>query len=312
MKAYLKKELKKHRTLYLFLIPAVIMALLFHYAPMLGLVMAFFDDINLKRYDVITAISKADFVGIDHFIRIFSDPTILPIIGNTLIISILKIVILFPLPIILAVLVAEVKSKGFSTFVQSMVFLPHFLSWVAITGIFQNLMNADDGAINQFLSIITFHEVKIDWFGDKDLFRGLVVTLSGWKEVGYSAIVYIAAILAIDNSLYEAARLDGATKFQQMVKVTIPMIAPTIITMLIIRLGYLMEAGFDQVYTMLTPSTRPTGDIIGTYVYRMSFQDGNSAYGLSTAMGLFNGIIALILIVSSNAISKKVAQEGLW
>lgn len=312
MNYIIKKQLKKYKTLYLFLIPAVVIALLFSYLPMLGLIMAFFDNIKLLRFDPITAIFvKGEFVWFQHFVTIFSDGEIARIIGNTLIISLMKIIILFPLPVFLAVLVAEVKNKAFSTFVQSMVFLPHFLSWVAIVGIFKNLLAYDGGAVNQFLSFITFHEVKIDWFGTDSLFRGLVVALNGWKEIGYSSIVYIAAILGIDSSLYEAARLDGATKFQQMVKVTIPMILPTIITMLIIRLGYLMEAGFDQIYTMITGPTRPSGEIIGTYVYRISFQDGTN-YGLSTAIGLFNGLIALVLIVSANAISKKVTQEGIW
>ena len=149
----------------------------------------------------------------------------------------MKIVILFPLPIFLAVMISEVKNKGFSSFVQSMVFLPHFLSWVVITGIFKNLL-AVDGPVNHFLGALGLPG-DTHWFGEASLFRGLVVALSGWKEIGYSSIVYIAAIMAIDMSLYEAAKLDGAGKFQQIFRITIPMIVPTIVVMLIIRLGYL-------------------------------------------------------------------------
>ena len=163
-----------------------------------------------------------------------------------------------------------------------------------------------DGPINTVLGL------DIYWFGNAKLFPWLVVLLNGWKEVGYSSIVYVAAILSIDHSLYEAAKMDGATKITQMVKITIPMIMPTIITMLIIRLGYLMEAGFEQVYTMLSPLTRETGEIIGTYVYRISLGENSGNYGLSTAVGLFNGIISLIMIVSANYVSKKVTQEGIW
>lgn len=305
MDKHVKEQLKKYKTLYPFLIPAVVLALIFAYLPMVGLLIAFKDKINFVKYsNPLTAFSKAKWT-FAHFEKIFSDADIGKYIANTLVISAMKIFILFPLPIFLAVLIADVKWKKFSTFVQSMVFLPHFLSWVVITGIFKNLL-ALDGPINNFFGI------DIYWFGEASLFRGLVVALSGWKEIGYSSIVYIAAILSIDSCLYEAAKLDGATKFQQMYKITIPMIASTIITMLIIRLGYLMEAGFEQVYTMISPTTRETGEIIGTYVYRISLGENAGDYGLSTAVGLFNGVISLILICSANYVSKKFTQEGIW
>ena len=299
------KQLKKYRGLYPFLIPAVVFALIFSYLPMVGLMVAFKDKINFIRYDSpLEAFINANWT-FEHFKKIFSDPEIYKYIINTLVISVMKIVILFPLPIILAVMITEVKSRHFSTFVQSMVFLPHFLSWVIITGIFKNLL-AVDGPINALFGI------RYHWFGEPGVFRGLVVFMSGWKEVGYSSIVYISAIMAIDDSLYEAAKLDGAGKFQQIFNITIPMIVSTIVIMLIIRLGYLMEAGFEQVYTMISSTTRETGEIIGTYIYRISLGENSGNYGLSTAVGLFNGIISLILIVSSNFVSKKLLNEGIW
>ncbi len=305
MKEYTKKQLKKYRGMYPFLLPAVLLALVFSYLPMVGLLIAFKDKINFIRYsNVFEAFSHANWTT-EHFAKIFSDRDIYKYIVNTLIISVMKIVILFPLPVILAVMIAEVKNKSFSTFVQSMVFLPHFLSWVVITGIFKNLL-AVNGPVNNLLGI-SYH-----WFAEPGIFRWLVVALSGWKEIGYSSIVYIAAIMAIDNSLYEAARLDGAGKMQQVFHVTIPMIVSTIIVMLIIRLGYLMEAGFEQVYTMISSTTRETGEIIGTYIYRISLGENAGDYGLSTAVGLFNGVISLVLIVSANSISKKVTEEGIW
>lgn len=304
MTKYFKQQIKKYKWLYLFLIPAVVLALMFSYFPMVGLLMAFKGEMDLVLLTPIEAFMQAEWT-MEHFQKIFSDAEILHFIVNTLIISFLKIVLLFPLPIILAVMVADVKGKGFSTFVQSMVFLPHFLSWVAITGIFKSLL-AVDGPINELLGINT------NWFARSDLFRGLVVVLSGWKEVGYSSIVYISAILSIDVSLYEAAKLDGASKFRQAVKITIPMIASTIMVMFIIRMGYLMEGGFEQIQTMISSTTRKTGEILGTYTYRISLGENAGQYGLSTAVGLFNGVISLLLICSTNAISKKVTQEGIW
>lgn len=305
MDKHVKANFEKYKGLYLFLIPAVVFAILFHYLPIVGLLIGFKENINFFRYDPIDAFMRAEWT-FKHFETIFSNPELGKVISNTLVISILKIVILFPLPIFLAVMISEVKNKTFSTFVQSMVFLPHFLSWVAIVGIFKSIF-AVDGPINMLFGIDT------NWFIEAKHFRSLVVLLNGWKEIGYSSIVYVSAILSVDVSLYEAAKLDGATKMQQVFKITIPMIVSTIITMLIIRLGYLMEAGFEQIQAMIVSTTYDTGDIIGTYIYRISIgATGVGEFGLSTAVGLFNGIISLALIITANTVSKKVANEGIW
>lgn len=321
-----KQRLKTHLGLYPFLIPAMAFALIFAYLPMLGLVIAFKENINFARYpDPITAFMQAEWT-LGHFATIFSDPEIGKYIGNTLVISFMKLFILFPMPVILAVMIAEVRNKAYSTFVQAVVFLPHFLSWVVITGIFQDLL-AVEGPINNLIldplasvwnkgpgSWASW--LKMDegyhWFGEAKTFPALVVAMSGWKEIGYSSIVYVSAIMGIDACLYEAAKLDGASKVQQMVKVTVPMIASTIIVMLIIRVGYMMDAGFDQIQTMISSTTRETGEIIGTYIYRISLGQGVGEYGLSTAVGLFNGVISLALVCTANTISKKVTQEGIW
>ena len=307
------KRWKKSRSLLLYVLPALAFGLVFSYFPMVGLLIAFKDNINFIRYsNPIEAFFAANWT-LEHFGKIFSDPEILKYIGNTLIISVLKIVILFPMPVILAIMITEVASKRFSKLVQMSVFLPHFLSWVVITGIFKSVL-ATDGPINQIL--INLHlmsgENPTYWFGTDGLFRGLVVFLSGWKEVGYSSIVYVAAIMAIDPNLYEAAKLDGAGKFRQIWSITIPSILPTIIIMLIIRVGYLMDAGFDQVYTMISSSTRNSGEIIGTYVYRISLGENAGQYGLSTAVGLFNGVVALLLILITNFVSKKSMGTGIF
>ena len=205
--------------------------------------------------------------------------------------------------------ITELRSKRFSKLVQGIVFLPHFFSWVVIVGIFNNIFGMY-GPINNIG--VALGGEAVHFMGEPGWFRWLVVILSGWKEIGYSSIAYIAAIMSIDPALYEAAKIDGASKMKQIWNITIPSIMPTIIVMLIIRIGYLMDAGFEQVYAMLNSLTRETGEIIGTYVYRLGFSMGKSDYGLSTAVGLFNGIISLILILGANYFSKKKTGNGVW
>lgn len=308
MTSTLKSKVNKHRSLIPFVIPAVLFALVFCYLPMIGILIAFKDNPNFGRYDAFDAFFRAEWT-LDNFKLIFSDPEILRYVTNTLIISVMKIVILFPMPVILAVLISEVRKQGFSKMVQGIVFLPHFFSWVVIVGIFNSLFGMY-GPINNIG--VALGGEAVYYMGEPGWFRWLVVILNGWKEIGYSSIVYIAAITAIDPSLYEAAKLDGASKLRQIWNLTIPLIMPTIMTMLIIRIGYLMDAGFEQVYAMLNSYTRETGEIIGTYVYRLGLGTGSRDYGLSTAVGLANGLISLVLILFANKLSKKTMGTGIW
>ena len=286
----------------------MIFAFIFCYVPMAGIVIAFKENPNFVRYDVFEALSRADWT-MDNFARIFSDPEIFNVIKNTLIISVMKIVILFPMPVILAVMITELRSQKFSKLVQGLVFLPHFFSWVVIVGIFNSIFGLY-GPVNNIVEALGGNATH--FMGEPGWFRWLVVILSGWKEIGYSSIVYIAAIMSIDPSLYEAAKIDGASKLKQIWNITIPSIMPTIIVMLIIRIGYLMDAGFEQVYAMLNPNTQATGEIIGTYVYKLGLGYAKNDYGLSTAVGLFNGIISMTLILVANYISKKKTGSGVW
>lgn len=308
MTSTLKARIKKHRSLIPFVIPAMLFALVFSYLPMIGILIAFKDNPNFGRYDVFEAFSRAEWT-MENFKTIFSDPQIMRYLRNTLIISVMKIVILFPLPVVLAVMISEVRNKGFSKLVQGIVFLPHFFSWVVIVGIFNSLFGMY-GPINNIVEALGGEAVY--FMGEPSWFRWLVVILSGWKEIGYSSIVYIAAISAIDPALYEAAKLDGASKLRQIWNMTIPLIMPTIVVMLIIRIGYLMDAGFEQVYAMLNANNRETGEIIGTYVYTLSLGSGSRDYGLSTAVGLLNGLISLALIMAANYFSKKKNGTGIW
>lgn len=304
----LRDKIEKHKHLIPFVIPAVIFALIFCYLPMAGIVIAFKDNPNFVRYDVFEALEKSEWT-MENFEKIFSDPEILRYIKNTLIISVMKIVILFPLPVVLAVMITELRQKNFSKLVQGLVFLPHFFSWVVIVGIFNSIFGMY-GPINNLAEALGGEPIY--FMGEPGWFRWLVVILSGWKEIGYSSIVYISAIMSIDPALYEAAKIDGASKLKQIWNITIPSIMPTIVVMLIIRIGYLMDAGFEQVYAMLNSLTRETGEIIGTYVYRLGLGSASGDYGLSTAVGLFNGIISLILILGANYFSKKKTGSGVW
>lgn len=301
------QKVSKHKQLIPFVIPAILFALVFCYLPMAGIVIAFKDDPNFLRYDVMEALSRADWT-LEHFEMIFSDPEIFKVVRNTLIISVMKIVILFPLPVFLAVMITELRSQKFSKLVQGLVFLPHFFSWVVIVGIFNSLFGLY-GPVNNIIEALGGDPTH--FMGEPAWFRWLVVILSGWKEIGYSSIVYIAAIMSIDPSLYEAAKIDGASKIKQIWNITIPSILPTIIVMLIIRIGYLMDAGFEQVYAMLNANTMETGDIIGTFVYRKAL-GAESNYGLSTAVGLLNGLISMGLILGANYFSKKKTGSGVW
>lgn len=307
-KLTLSAKVHKYKNLIPFVIPAVLFALIFSYLPMTGILIAFKDNPNFGRYDVFEAFSRSEWT-MENFEKLFSDPEILRYISNTLIISVMKIVILFPLPVVLAVMITELRSKKFSKLVQGVVFLPHFFSWVVIVGIFNSIFGMY-GPVNN-LSVALGGD-PIYFMGEPAWFRWLVVILSGWKEIGYSSIAYIAAIMSIDPALYEAAKIDGASKLRQIWSITIPSIMPTIIVMLIIRIGYLMDAGFEQVYAMINSLTRETGEIIGTYVYRLGLGTGSRDYGLSTAVGLFNGIISLLLILGANYFSKKKTGNGVW
>lgn len=308
MKINRKSKIKKYKGLIPFILPATVFALIFSYLPMIGISIAFKDNPNFGRYDVLEAFKRAEWT-LDNFKVLFSDPDILRYLRNTLIISVMKIVLLFPLPVILAVMISEIKNKTFSKIIQALVFLPHFLSWVVVTGIYNNILSLD-GPVNNL--IYALNGDPIYFMGEPGWFPWLVVLLSGWKEVGYSSIVYVSAITAIDSSLYEAAKMDGASKMRQIFSITIPNIMPTIIVMLIIRIGYLMDAGFEQIYTMLNAYTKETGQIIGTFVYELGLGEGSRNYSLSTAVGLCNSVISLVLILGANYISKKRLKAGIW
>ncbi len=308
-----KKEsyFKQYWFLYLFLIPIISLAILFNFLPMSALFIAFKDVDLFAGNGILDSLFKSNDVGWLHFHRLFREPAVWNAFKNTLIISAYKIVFLFPLPILLAVLLNELTSIVYKRISQTLLYLPHFLSWVVVTALFVQILGPY-GVINNMLRDWGLISRSVQFFGNAGLFRPLIVISSGWKEVGWSAIIYLAAITGINPQLYEAAKIDGASKIQRIAYITVPSISSTIAMLFTLRLGSILNADFDQIFNMYGPSVYSTGDIIGTYVYRMSFQSALPDYGFSTAVGLFNSITAFIFIMGGNFLSRKFFKKGLW
>ena len=295
------KYFKMNYDLYILLLPALIFLSVFKYYPMYGLVIAF------KDYNMFTGIANSTWVGFEHFQKLFEDPEFYQVFFNTLIISIYKVVFLFPIPIILAILINEIRNMVFKKTIQTVVYLPHFISWVVAYGLFINVLSAD-GIVNNVIRYLGGDTVL--FFMNNSIFRGMLVVTAGWKEVGWNTIIFLAAITAIDQQLYDAAVADGASKFKQIIYITMPGIFSTIIMLLIIRLGYILDAGFEQILVMYNPTVYKVSDIISTYIYRMGL--GKMNYSFATAVGMFNSIIGFVLIVSANKISKKLLGRSIW
>lgn len=299
--------LKQHWSLYLMLIPGLFFLFVYKLLPLWGLQIAF------KKYSIFAAstpweaITASTWNGMTNFRKLFGSSQFIKVLRNTLEINFLKILFLFPIPIILAILLNEIRSKIYMKLTQTMIYVPYFFSWVLIFGIFYSLLG-NRGVINTVLTAIGAG--RVSFFSDQKVFRGVLIFTEGWKEVGYNTIIYLAAITGIDVTLYEAARVDGANKFSQIWHVTMPGLLPTVVLMFIMKIGYILTTGFEQVLVFYNPSVYDVADIIETYVYRIGL--GQADFSLATALGLFNAVVAFILIVGSNAISKKVLHRSIW
>ena len=291
-----KQEVKHSWPLYVLVLPSIILAVIFCYIPMGGLVMAF------QNYKPWLGISGSEFVGLDNFKQIFIFKESYQAIINTLIIATSKIILGLIVPIIMALLLNEVKNVGLKKGIQTLVYLPHFLSWVTVAGMLRDILGLD-GIVNAFLS--KFGIEPIFFLGEAGMFRNIVVLSDLWKGFGFGMIVYLAAISNIDQNLYEAAAIDGANRWQQTLYITIPGIMPMIIVMATLSLGNVLNARFDQIYNMYSPLTYSTGDIIDTYVYRQSLINGQYSFG--TAVGLFKSGIGLFLTVIAYKLAYKFA-----
>ena len=303
-------KFKRYGNLLLLTLPAVILAFVFCYIPMSGLIMAFKEEIDLTEYDTaVQSIIMTPWSGFAQFEKLFAaDSDFMRILGNTLYISVLKILLVFPIPILLAIMITEVQSRPASKAIQSIIYLPHFLSWAIVASVFETFMHPNVGALNTMLHAMGLGTVNLS---DAKQFPWLMVLTTAWKDIGWSAVAYIRAVLAIDQEQFEAARIDGAGKVKQIFYITLPGIAGTVAVLFIMRIGYLMDAGFEQIYAMLTPTAESTGEIIGTYIYKLAIKNGGS-YALTTAAGLFNSVVGLILVVGGNLFCKKVFKRSIW
>ncbi len=297
-----KNQMWNFRDHYIMLIPGILFFLVFCYGPMYGLVIAFQDFYPLR------GISGSKFVGLKHFRELFTNPFFLSVLKNTLIISLYKLLICFPAPIIFCLALNEIKSHGFKKVVQSISYLPHFISWVVVSGIFLEFLSPSRGPINIILKNLGFE--PIFFVADPRYFRAVLVITDMWKSVGWGSIVYLAAITNVDPALYEAAEMDGAGRIKQIIHVTLPAIMPIITVMFIMESGKILNDSFQQVYNFLTPTTYGVGDVISTFVYRMGIQ--NMQYSFTTAVDLFKNTISFILVVLTNAIARKTSDYGLW
>lgn len=301
------RYLRNNYSLYIMLLPALAFLLIYKFLPLYGMVIAF-KDFNIFLSDnAFVSIVKSPWVGFSHFNRLFSNPEFFSVLKNTLVLSFYKIIFLFPLPILLAILLNELRGKYFKKITQTILYMPHFLSWVVIFGLFFTLLSSD-GVVNTFLSRMSINEVA--FFTDPSIFRGLLVFTDGWKDIGWNTIVYLAALTSIDESQYEAAIIDGANRFKQILYITIPNLLPIIALMLTMRLSSVLNAGYEQILVMYNPAVYSSADIIQTYVYRIGL--GQMDFSLGTALGAFESAVAFILVMSCNFFSRKVLGKSLW
>ena len=295
---------RKYAALTLMFVPVILYFFIFKYIPMGGIVIAF------KNYKISQGIFGSAWCGLDNFRKVFNTPTFARSVGNTLAISGLKLLFGFPAPIILALMLNEVTHVRFKKTIQTISYLPHFLSWVVLAGMFQQLLSPNNGAVNAVLKDVFGMKESIYFLGSNNYFRGTLIVTDTWKNVGWSSILYLATIAGIDPTLYEAATVDGATRWQCTRYITIPSLVSTIVIMLILNVGSIMDAGFDQVFNLYNSAVYQTGDIIDTYVYRYGL--GDMKYSFATAVGLFKNVIAFVLVVGTNLIARRISGEGIW
>lgn len=299
----IKHDLKRDKYLYLLILPGLLIVFVFSYMPMYGVILAF------KDYKVKAGILFSQWCGLDNFTRFFGRAVAGQIIGNTLFIGVTQLLITFPVPILLALLLNELKSNSYRRVVQTIIYLPHFISWVIMYSLLFSLFSITSGLVNKILISMGLNPINL--LSDPNMFYPMLYITSIWKEAGWGTIIYMAAIAGVDQEMYEAAYLDGANRLQQVWYITLPAIAFSVTTMLILNVGSVMGANFDQIMNLRTAATETTvARVIDTYVYDMGVSKGE--YDLSTAIGLFQQIVNCILLFSSNFIVNKINGEGFF
>lgn len=298
----LRRDLRRDKYLYLLALPGLIFFFIFKYVPMGGVVIAF------QNYSPFAGMWKSEWVGLEHFQRFFSTPDFMLLFRNTMAISLMNLIFFFPLPIALSLLMNELRSVVFKRTVQSIVYMPHFLSWVIIAGITFQLFGKGDGLVNKILE--ASGAGRIDVLTNPHMFWIMLTLQSIWKECGWGTILFLAAMAGIDPLVYEAAKIDGAGRFRQMWHITLPAIRNVIIILLILRLGRAMDVGFEQVFLMYNGAVSQVAEVFDTYVYRVGIQQAQFSY--SAAVGLFKSVVGLLLVVLANRFAKKMGEEGVY
>jgi putative aldouronate transport system permease protein len=296
------KRIKRDRALYVLGLPGIVFFILFKYVPMWGVVIAFQD------YSPYQGILNSTWVGLKHFERLFSNPDFFLLLRNTLAINALNLVFFFPLPIILSLLMNEIRHVVFKRTIQSIIYLPHFLSWVIIAGLSFLILSQGDGVVNKLLVEAGFE--KIDFLTNPDLFWVMLTIQSIWKEAGWGTVIFLAAMASVDPQLYEAAKMDGAGRMRQAWHVTLPAIRSVIVVLLILRIGHTMDVGFEQVFLMMNGPVSNVAEVFDTYVYRLGIRQGQ--FSFTTAVGLFKSVIGLILVIIANRLAKRFGEEGVY
>lgn len=300
-KGSILRSMYRYRRLYVLALPGIIYFIIFHYVPMWGVLIAFQD------YSPFQGFFGSDWVGFKHFIDFFQGDNFIRLLSNTLVISVLKLIFFFPAPIVLALLLNEVRNALYKRWVQTIVYLPHFLSWVIVIGIY-SLMFSSTGFVNE-LVVMLGGTVK-NWMMMPELFKISIVLQNIWKETGWGTIIFLAALSSVSPELYEAAVMDGASRWRQLWNITLPSIRPTIIMMLLLQLYHILNVGFEQIFLMLNPLVMDVGDVFPTFVYREGILQGD--FSFASAAGLFNSLVGLILILSANKLTKKLGEEGIF
>jgi putative aldouronate transport system permease protein len=297
----LKSDWVRNRSLYIMAVPIVLFYLIFMYKPMYGALIAF------KDFSPGLGFLKSPWVGVKHFTDFFQSPDCFKLIRNTIRISLSNIIFGFPAPIILALFINELKNRHFKRMTQTISYMPHFISLVVICGLVKEFVGSG-GAVTNFAGLFTGN--YDDMLLDQNKFTAVYVLSGIWQEIGWNSIIYIAALAGVDEQLYEAAKIDGANKWRLLIHITIPSIVPTIVVMFILKVGTIMNLGFEKVFLLYNPVIYEKADVISTYVYRMGLEGRQWSY--TTAIGLFNSAINFILVFSTNYISRKMNGTGLW
>lgn len=293
---------KRHRWFYLMLLPGLLYFLVYKYVPMWGVLIAFQD------YQPFQGFFGSRWVGFKHFEEFFSNEMFWMLFRNTFVLAVYNIVFFFPLPIVIALMLNEVRKEFFKRFVQTLIYIPHFVSWVVVVGISFLFFSTDNGIVNTMLAGVG--QESVNFLLSKDWFRVIITSQVIWKETGWGTIIFLAALAGVDPQLYEAAKIDGAGRMRQMWHITLPAIRSTIIVLLILRIGHFLDSGFEQIFLMVNPMNREVGEVFDTYVYASGITQGKFSY--STAVGLFKSAVGLLLVVVANKLAKRFGEDGIY